>query len=449
MSESAPKLANTWLSAVVGAILGVATATAYLIGSGRAFGYDAAVTFANFVATPSLLDAFAMHSQQATIPLFGIAGNDHVLVSFLSHLIYTTTGSRWEVLYRLIPALAAGGTVGVTAAVLIDRFGLLAGTCAGVFVATNPLFVVNSRDLRGYSLGVLCAVLATVLLPRAAIGRWRWGYGLLLGLAIAAHFFTGLVLATHVVWVAARRSRIELWRLAPAWLLALIVGIGANAYILWVDLTQHGLIPGVFDPTFPRDLVFYLVGAPSLSAIAFWLSPAALGLWVLRRERSLWFSLITILAGVAFVWIVLHPAYIYPRFFIFLVPGCAYLIAAAVKRWKLVLAPVIILGAGAAVMFVVPGYTEDSIAVRQSAAVIDRANEAGRRACLIHWDEQVMGAYSTSFYAVTSPDQLSACDLVVVVTWAVDVPLRDLAAKEFPRATTLKAYDYPAIVLER
>jgi hypothetical protein len=68
---------------------------------------------------------------------------------------------------------------------------------------------------------------------------------------------------------------------------------------------------------------------------------------------------------------------------------------------------------------------------------------------LIHWDEQVMGAYSTGFYAVTSPDQLSACDLVVVVTWAVDVPLRDLAAKEFPRATTLKAYDYPAVVLER
>ena len=450
MSESAPKKAYMPApSAFVGAILGVAAAAAYLVGSGRAFGYDAAVTFANFVATPSLLDAFAVHSQQPTIPLFGIAGNDHVLVSFLSHLIYSTTGSRWEVLYRLIPALAAAGTVGVTAAVLVNRFGLIAGVCAGVFITTNPLFVVNSRDLRGYSLGVLCAVLATILLPRATTGRWRWAYGVLLGLAIAAHFFTGLVLVAHVVWVAARRSRSELWRLVPAWLLALIVGVGANAYILWVDLTQHGLIPGVFDPTFPRDLLFYLVGAPDLQAIAFWLSPAALGLWVLRRERWLWLSLITISAGIAFLWIVLHPAYMYPRFFMFLVPGCAYLIAAAVNRWKLVLGPVVILGAGAAVVFLVSGYTQDSIAVRQSSAVIDRANEAGRRACLVHWDEQVMGAYSSTFYTVTSPDQLPGCDLVVVVTWAVDVPLRDRAAREFPHATTLNAYDYPAVVLER
>src|SRR5258708_109936 len=122
------------------------------------------------------------------------------------------TGSRWEVVYRVIPALAAAGTVGVTAAVLVNRFGLIAGTCAGVFVATNPMFVVNSRDLRGYSLGVLCAVLATVLLPRTGTGRSRWVYGVLLGLAIAAHFFTGLVLVAHFACVAARRSRIQLWR---------------------------------------------------------------------------------------------------------------------------------------------------------------------------------------------------------------------------------------------
>src|SRR5260370_36176046 len=150
--------------------------------------------------------------------------------------------------------------------------------------------------------------------------------------------------------------------------------------MLWVELTEHGLIPGVFDPTFPRDLVFYRVGAPDLQAIAFWLSPAALGLWVLRRERWLWLALITISAGIAFLWIVLHPAYMYPRFFIFLVPGCAYLIAAAVNRWKLVLAPVVILGAAAAVVFLVPGYTHDSIALRQSAAASRPPHQAGPRA---------------------------------------------------------------------
>src|SRR5258708_36214629 len=200
MPDSAPRLPLP--PAVVGTILGVATTAAYLIGSGRAFGYDSAVTFANFVATPSMLDAFAVHSQQPTIPLFGIAGNDHVLVSFLSHLIYSTPGSRWEPLSRLIPALAAAGTVGVTAAILVKRFGLIAGTCAGVFVATNPMFVVNSRDLRGYSLGVLCAVLATVLLTRAGTGQWRRAYRVLPGVVTPRHLLAGPALLPAPVLVA-------------------------------------------------------------------------------------------------------------------------------------------------------------------------------------------------------------------------------------------------------
>ena len=433
--------------AFVGAILGVATAVAYLVGSGRVFGYDSAVTFANFIATPSMLDAFAVHSQQPTIPIATIAGNDHVLVSLLSHFIYTLTGTRSEVVYRILPALSAGGAVGVTAAVLVARFGAVAGACAGLYVATDPLFVDNSRDLRGYSLAALCAVLATVLLARPLTGWRRWAYGLLLGLAIAAHVFAGLVLIVHVVWAVSRGRQVDLWRLAPAWLLAGVLGLAANGNILWIDFTEHGLIPGVVDPTFPRDLVFYLLGAPPLLTIGLWLSTAGLGLWVLRREPWLWPSLITIAMGVLILWVGLHPAYLYPRFFVFLVPGCAYLVAAAVKRWK-VLAPVVLLGAATAVAFQVPGYSGDALALRQSAAVVDGARAQGLRPCVLHSDEQILGAYATGFFTVTSADQLQSCDLVVVVSWGVDLPLRALAAQEFPRARALGA-SYPAIVLER
>ena len=433
--------------AIVGTILGLATAAAYLVGSGREFGYDSAVTFANFIATPSMLDAFSVHSQQPTIPIATIAGNDHVLLSLLSHFIYSLTGTRSEVVYRIVPALAAGGAVGVTTAVLIARFGAIAGACAGLYVATDPLFVDNSRDLRGYSLAALCAVLATVLLARPLTGWRRWAYGLLLGLAIAAHVFAGLVLIAHVVWAVTRNERVELWRLAPAWLLAGAVGLAADGNILWIDFTEHGLIPGAVDPTFPRDLVFYLVGAPVLLTIGLWLSTAGLGLWVLRRERWLWTSVITMSAAVLILWLGLHPAYLFPRFFVFLVPGCAYLVAAAVKRWK-VLAPVILLGAAAAVAFQVPGYAGDELALRQSAAVVEDATSLGRRACVLHSDEQILGAYATGFFTVTSADQLQTCDLVVVVSWGVDLPLRDLAAQEFPRARALGT-GYPAIVLER
>jgi len=157
----------------VGIFLGVATAAAYLIGSGRSFGYDAAATFANYVATPNLADAFAVHSVLPSIQLKYIASNDHVFLSLVSHVIYSVTGSRSEVVYRMVPALAAGGTVGVSTAVLAKRFGLVAGACAGIFIATNPLFVESSRDLRGYSLAALLALLATISLSPQGRGLGR------------------------------------------------------------------------------------------------------------------------------------------------------------------------------------------------------------------------------------------------------------------------------------
>ena len=80
--------------AIAGIVLAVVTTAVYLIGSNRSFGYDAAATFANFIATPSLWDAFAVRSVLPTIELKSIASNDHVLLSFLGHLIYSATGSR-------------------------------------------------------------------------------------------------------------------------------------------------------------------------------------------------------------------------------------------------------------------------------------------------------------------------------------------------------------------
>jgi hypothetical protein len=49
---------------------------------------------------------------------------------------------------------------------------------------------------------------------------------------------------------------------------------------------------------------------------------------------------------------------------------------------------------------------------------------------------------------VTNANQLGGCDAVIVVSWNVDLPVRDEAARELPRLTTLPAY-YPGVVLER
>jgi hypothetical protein len=433
---------------IAGFVLGLATTAVYLIGSNRSFGYDAAATFANFIATPSLLDAFAVRPVLPTIDLKTIASNDHVLISFLSHLIYSATGSRSEVVYRLLPAVAAGGTVGVMATVLSRKFGMLAGISAALYIATVPLFVDNARDVRGYSVAALCSVLATLLLAREERTRARRiAYALLMGLAIAAQLFAAVVLVAHVVWMATRRDARPVFQLAPAWVVAAAIGVAANANIQFMELVQHGYPPSVFNPDFPRDLVLFLLGAPVLVPIGLWLSAAGLGLWALRAEPWLWASIAVALVAVAILWLGLKPAYLYPRFFIFLVPGCALLMAAAIARWK-VLAPVVLAGAVAAAISQATGYTEDPLALPQAAAFVDRTHAAGRTACVIHADEQVLAAYTTNFKVVSSLDQLSGCDAVVVVSWNVDLALRDAAAQQFPRRIVLPAY-YPAIVLER
>jgi hypothetical protein len=333
--------------------------------------------------------------------------------------------------------------------VLARKFGLVAGICAGLYIATNPMFVENSRDLRGYSLATLCGLLATVLFfgPRT---KWRLVlYGSLLGLAIAAHLYAGLVLVAHVLWIVIHRSWGDLRVLLPAWALASAIAVAANGYILWVDVTQHGFPPKLYDPAFPRDVLFYLLGAPSLLTIGLWLSAFGLGLWALRRERRVWASVLLVMAAVGLLWQLIQPSFLYPRFFVFVIPGVAYVLGAAIQRWKLLLAPAVLLGAVAAVVSQVPDYMTDPLALRQAAAVIAQANAAGRRACLVHSDEQVVGAYAASGFKVVSMSaDLASCDLVVVASWGVDIPLRDLAATEFPRRTLYPAY-YPTVVLER
>jgi hypothetical protein len=331
---------------------------------------------------------------------------------------------------------------------LVQRFGILAGICAGLFIATDPLFVDNSRDLRGYSLAALLAVLATIVL---AAGRWTRGrlvlYGLLMGLAIAAHVFAAVVLVGHVAWIATRRSRPLAMQLLPAWVVAALIGFAANANIQYMELVQHGFPPSVFYPEFPRDLVLFLLGAPVLLPLGLWLSTAVLGLWAVRKEPWVWASLAVVAVVVAVLWLGLQPAYLYPRFFLVLFPGCAYLMAAAIARWK-VLAPVVLLGAVVAAFNQVTGYTQDPLALPQAAAFVERIHADGRTACVISSDEQILAAYTTQFTVVSTADELSKCDAVVVVSWNVDLRLRDQAAQQFPRRTILQAY-YPAVVLER
>jgi len=432
---------------IAGIALGALTFAVYMVGSNRNFGYDAAATFTNFVATPSLRDAFAIRSVVPTIPVTQVATNDHVLLSLLSHVIFSVSGSRTEAVYRVIPALAAAVTVGLSTEVMSRRFGLLAGVCAGVFIATDPLFVDNSRDLRGYSLAALGSVVATLIVA----GKWtRWrlvAYAVVMGLAITAQLFAGVVLLCHFAWLLTRRRRADLLAFLPAGVAAGLVGLAAYAGIYATEFTKHGLPPSYFYPTFPRDLVLFLLGAPVLLAVGLWLASAGLGLWTVRDRVWTWTTLGVLAGAILVLWLGLQPAFLYPRFFMFLVPALGYLMASAIKRWW-VIGPIVLAGAVAAAIGEAPTYTVDPLALRQAAAAVEQIHSAGGRACVIHSDEQILSAYTTDFTVVSRADQLSGCDAVVVVSWGVDVGLRNEAAQEFPRLRTLDAY-YPAVVLER
>lgn len=443
---------------MAGLALGVLTFAVYMIGSNRSFGYDAAATFANFVATPYIWDAFAVRSVIPSVPVLQVATNDHVLLSLVSHVIYSLSGSRSEVVYRVLPAIAAAATVGISTSALSRRFGLIAGVCAGIFIATDPIFSDNSRDLRGYSLATLGSVIATILLPdlwgpRAegvGVLKRRVGmiaYAAAMAIAISAQVFSGAVLLCHLAYVLIRRPRGEFIALVPASVVAGVIGIAAYVPIYYRELTSHGLPPGYFYPTFPRDLIFFLAGAPFLLPMALWLATAVLGLWTERRTAAVWTTIAVVGAVVVIFWLILQPAYFYPRFFIFLVPGIAYLMASAIHRWW-VLAPLVLVGAGLVAYDEVPTWTEEPLALPQAAAAAERIHASGGKACVIHSDEQILTAYTSEFTVVTQSDQLAECDAVIVVSWGVDLALRDQAAQEFPRLTTLKAY-YPAVVLER
>src|SRR5260370_8040361 len=89
-----------------------------------------------------------------------------------------------------------------------------------------------------------------------------------MGLAIAAQLFAGVVLACHIAWILTRRSRPQLWQLAPAWIAAALIGIAANANIQLEEFSRHGLPPPLLFSPFPRASTLFMVAAPASITVA-------------------------------------------------------------------------------------------------------------------------------------------------------------------------------------
>lgn len=420
-----------------GAVLGLVAAGLYLVGSSRSFDNDEAITFANFVVPGSLWAVLGGRTSIEHTYRSVTGTTDHVAVSVLSHLVYVATGTHSEFAYRIFPALAAGAAIAVLFIVLVERFGLLAGGIPAVFMATAQAWVLEARQMRGYSLMVLLAILASVVL-RSGLGsrRRRAGYVALMAGAMAAQLFALLLLPVHLAYVAAARPS-ELRKSAVAAAAAGAAGLAVNALAIANSVQMlAGKQPRLFRPDFPKAVVMDLVGGPFPIAVAFGLAGVVLGAFALRRKRWVGYPVAVLAVMVAFLWLVVQPMWLYPRFFLFILPGAMYLVAAGLKRWPLV-APLVLIGAVFSVLGQLPGYTAEPMSLPVAARLVNASRAAGGNPCVLEGDQLEILAYTNQYSIASRTDQLPGCDLVVIVAWSADPRLEQAAFDGFPRHTVL------------
>jgi hypothetical protein len=397
---------------------------------------------ANFVVTPSPFDAFQRQ----------VVFNNHPLFSFAEHLIYSATALHSEAAMRVLPdalgAIAVGTLVGSLAWIL----GLLPSLAGGLVLATNPIFVAATRDVRGYSLMTLMVLVASLLVVRmsrspsheggAGMGRT---YMASIGVAVGTHFYAVLALPAHLAYLVAKRQLTTSWCLRVA--TAAVLGLVPYTLLLSGMFIAGGRKG--FRPQFPVELAGDLLGRSIWSALVLGLV-VAVGAYRLRSWLVLILVAMSILVPLAFVWIVVQPADLFSRFLVWLVPGVGLLVAVAVA-WRPAFAALVL----AACIFswlsaTAPTYTSDFIANRAAASVIDATAAKGQTACAAGFSSETLPIYTRHFLSLSSTAQLSQCDLVIVLE--PDEPSHrawlQAASEQFPLHRELPAQT-PGVLLTR
>jgi hypothetical protein len=393
---------------LAGGISAASTWAIYSVGSGRAFDYDSSVTMASFVVTPSPFDVF---SRQDVF-------NNHPLFSFGEHLIYTFTGLQSEVAMRVLPIVAGASAIGVLVGYLCWRVGFLPAVAGGLVLATNPMFVDETREVRGYSLVVLMVLLGSLFLINALRTqstihgvRLQVGYVVAAAVAIGTHLFAVLAIPGHFGALAGMR------RLTWAWCLRLLAAcvLGALPYALLISsmLAAEGGRK-TFAPQFPLVLARDLLGGSPWTAIVLGVL-VAVGVLQIRSKRVVGLAVLSMLVPLAIIWIVIQPADLYSRFFLWLIPGVAMLIALAIARRPILLLVVIGAGLFSSLTLIAPGYTADSLANRVAGVIINAAAARGETACVAGYSAETLLIYTRRFLALSTTSQLSQCSFVVIL----------------------------------
>ncbi|MGI8807319.1 MAG: glycosyltransferase family 39 protein [Acidimicrobiales bacterium] len=392
-----------------GAALGVLTFLAYLPGRGRSLDFDSAQTVGMFVRPGPPWAAFQLQA----------AFNNHPFFSFLEQLVRVVTGRTDAATMRLLPILFGAVAVGVLTWFATRRHGLAAGLVAGGLLACNPTFVTLSRGVRGYSLLVLCAIVATVLVAEDRPDRSRWAdlaYVAFAGIGLATHLYMFPVVVAHVGAVIARGRLDARWRLRFAF-------VGALAALAYVGMAatlvdSMGAYSRVLKTGLPGQ-VFVMATGGGWASLAVGPLVVVGAILLLRRSRASRGAAAALIGVLLLQWAGLQTSALTARFYVWLVPAAAYLAAVAVARFR----AVAVLGGIAvalALAVVVPGFTDSPTAYPEAAALIRQANATGARSCVIDIGVAPMLAYLDSpgdFATITDPTGFDRCDVVVVAAW--------------------------------
>lgn len=391
-----------WPAPITALLISIAALLAYLPGLDRPYSWDESITVHRFVATPSILDALRRQVEY----------NNHPLLSLVDHMLYTLTGSSGEALMRFVPLLAVVTAIGLCTHECTRRLGALPGLCCGLLIAVNPVVVDAARTARGYGLVMLCAVGATMVAMRLVEGSTSRTAGALYvvacALGVASQLYMLFVIAIHVAFVLTSR------RCSPLWIARWVLGLtlGGMMYVGLAAEMFHSQVAGEFRPGFVSELGEALLGSGIAALVV--LPVIAAGIALGARGPGM---VAAIGAGAVLVLgdiVVLHPAYLYPRFFVWAVPGVATLCALAVRRAPS-LAILVMASAAVAVSAMIPRTTLGDVASRTAAATVVAAHERGDLVCVDN--AAPLEAYDAAAIATVPRTlrELAACDTVVLL----------------------------------
>jgi mannosyltransferase len=272
------------------------------------------------------------------------------------HLLGDDTGTM-----RVLPALFAVATVPVVYLLGRRLYDSRIGALASVLFAVNALVLQWSQQIRGYTMALFLVTVATLLLVRLVDEPSTWRGLLYAGvavLAVATHFFSGMVILAHVL---------SLLTLRPRPTRALVVA-GATIGVLsvpfiWFAATAEGDPLGWVPESTPTStlrllarlsggsfamLAVGMIGIVGLGAIVRVVRRSSRSTESWRQALPLYWIAVPLILSIGFS-LVVQPIAV-PRFLIVIVPGIALVVAVGVAnipfRWFRILALVVLIAAG-------------------------------------------------------------------------------------------------------